>query len=69
MSLNSNRITLSKSTLQSSGYVVASISNMNNCLAAVAAKQLELKKLLNFVKYVNSNKIFFETIRYFPCRK
>lgn len=69
MSLNSNRIALSKSILQSSGYVVASISNMNNCLAAVAAKKSALKKLLNFVKYVNSNKIFFETIRYFPCRK
>ena len=69
MSLNANRIAFSKSALQSSGYVAARISNMNNCLAAVAAKQSELKKLLNFVKYVNSNKIFFETIRYFPCRK
>jgi hypothetical protein len=69
MSLNSNRIALSKSILQSNGYVAARISNINNCLAAVAAKKSALKKLLNFVKYVNSNKIFFETIRYFPCRK
>jgi hypothetical protein len=52
MSLNSNRIALSKSILQSSGYVVASISNMNNCLAAVAAKKSALKRLLNFVKSV-----------------
>ncbi len=69
MSLNANRIAFSKSALQSNGYVAARISNMNNCLAAVAAKKSALKRLFNFAKYVKSNKIFFETIRYFPNRK
>jgi hypothetical protein len=52
MSLNANRIAFSKSALQSNGYVAARISNMNNCLAAVAAKKSALKRLLNFVKSV-----------------